>query len=103
MKKLGTEMKPSNSQQNDVSIFHKKESVKMDIVEDKDTNPELNISYDGLGGHSKLETFPVSSKTLSMWKPKSSVPKLTAKHKLKRPELAGNQNIAKMLEKIREK
>ncbi|XP_049871661.1 E3 ubiquitin-protein ligase TRAIP-like [Pectinophora gossypiella] len=62
-----------------------------------ETKSILDISYDGLGGHSKLDSFPVS---IGDWKSKS-IPKLTHKHKLKRPNPTGNHNIGEMFKKAR--
>ncbi|KAL0819227.1 hypothetical protein ABMA28_008472 [Loxostege sticticalis] len=98
--KRGAENHPSNSQK--MSIFHKKEPAKIDFTKEPDLNSaQLDISYDGLGGHSKLDTFPVPNIRPPI---KSCVPKLSAKHKLKRPNPpAGSQDISKLLEKIRDK
>ncbi|KAL0860245.1 hypothetical protein ABMA27_010552 [Loxostege sticticalis] len=98
--KRGAENHPSNSQK--MSIFHKKEPAKIDFSTEPDLNSaQLDISYDGLGGHSKLDTFPVPNIRPPI---KSCVPKLSAKHKLKRPNPpAGSQDISKLLEKIRDK
>ncbi|XP_028157977.1 E3 ubiquitin-protein ligase TRAIP [Ostrinia furnacalis] len=98
--KRGAENQPSNSQR--LSIFHKKEPAKIDFSDEPDMNQaQLDISYDGLGGHSKLDTFPVPNIRPPI---KGCVPKLTAKHKLKRPNPpAGSQDISKLLEKIRDK
>ncbi|XP_053615301.1 E3 ubiquitin-protein ligase TRAIP-like isoform X2 [Plodia interpunctella] len=85
------------------SIFQKK--AKMMLPLDKETpkfiDVDMDISYDGLGGHSKLDIFPTPTKPAL----KSCVPKLSAKHKLKRPSapVAGSQDIGKMLAKLREK
>ncbi|CAH2095070.1 unnamed protein product [Euphydryas editha] len=85
---------PSTSK---TSIFHKKEQAKIQFSQENDpTLSSMNISYDGLGGHSKLDTFPVPNTRQPL---KSLVPKLSAKHKLKRPAPTGNQDISKMLEK----
>ncbi|CAH0596172.1 unnamed protein product [Chrysodeixis includens] len=77
------------------SIFHKKEPMK---IESLDSCGPLDISYDGLGGHSKLDTFPVPRPTI-----KSCIPKISAKHKLKRPNPTGSQDIEKMLKKVKNK
>ncbi|XP_026735412.1 E3 ubiquitin-protein ligase TRAIP-like [Trichoplusia ni] len=76
------------------SIFHKK----MMKLESLDTSP-LDISYDGLGGHSKVDTFPVPNRTTI----KSCIPKISAKHKLKRPNPTGSHDIEKMLKKVKNK
>ncbi|KOB74890.1 No poles [Operophtera brumata] len=65
------------------SIFHMKQPLQPELC-GKQTVIDLDMSYDGLGGHSKLDTFPVP-----LIKAKSCVPKLTAKHKLKRPTPSG--------------
>ncbi|CAG9793564.1 unnamed protein product [Diatraea saccharalis] len=85
-----------------LSIFHKKEPAKIELSQKDDLNiSQFNISYDGLGGHSKLDTFPVPNNRPPL---KSCVPKLTAKHKLKRPNPpAGSQDISKLLGKISNK
>ena len=57
----------------------------------------FNISYDGLGGHSKHDNFPTNKVPI-----KNLVPKLSAKHKLKRPNPVGLQDISKMLSKIKD-
>lgn len=67
-------------------------------IDSFETNSPLDISYDGMGGHSKLDTFPVPKKSPV----KSCIPKLTAKHKLKRPSPVGNHDIEKMLKRVRE-
>lgn len=69
--------------------------MKLDAL---DTSP-LDISYDGLGGHSKVDTFPVPNRTTI----KSCIPKISAKHKLKRPNPTGNHDIEKMLKKVKNK
>ncbi|XP_068619625.1 E3 ubiquitin-protein ligase TRAIP-like [Battus philenor] len=80
------------------SIFHKKEPTKVDLdIFDKES--ELDVSYDGLGGHSKPYVFPTPN---SRPAPKSLIPKLSAKHKLKRPNTAGSQDISKMLKMTRD-
>ncbi|CAH0730761.1 unnamed protein product, partial [Brenthis ino] len=85
-----------NDTSSKTSIFHKKEPVQIPLSQENDPNMCLfNISYDGLGGHSKLDTFPTPNKQPI----KSLVPKLSAKHKLKRPNPVGIQDISKMLEK----
>ncbi|XP_075984562.1 uncharacterized protein LOC142982107 [Anticarsia gemmatalis] len=81
--------------QKPTSIFHRKEPMKIDSF---DIKTPLDISYDGMGGHSKLDTFPVPKKSPI----KSCIPKLSAKHKLKRPNPAGNHDIEQMLKKLRE-
>lgn len=93
MKRLGEK---SNSLNSKHSIFHKKEPMKIESLDDR-VGGSLDISYDGLGGHSKLDTFPVPNRTPV----KSCIPKLSAKHKLKRPNPAGSQDIEKMLKKIK--
>lgn len=86
---------PSTSK---TSIFHKKEPPKIQFSQENDPDLSLaNISYDGLGGHSKLDTFPVPNKRQPQLQ--SFVPKLSAKHKLKRPNPVGNQDISIMLQK----
>ncbi|XP_045779200.1 E3 ubiquitin-protein ligase TRAIP [Maniola jurtina] len=93
--------KQETNQSSKTSIFQKKEPTKMTLSQENDQNLSLmNISYDGLGGHSKLETFPVPNPRPNF---KSCLPKLSAKHKLKRPNPVGSQDIGKMLDKIREK
>lgn len=79
------------------SIFHKKEPAKVDF-EKYEQISELDVSYDGLGGHSKPNLFPVPNKKPAM---KGFIPKLSAKHKLKRPNTAGGQDIGEMLKKVR--
>ncbi|XP_038207198.1 E3 ubiquitin-protein ligase TRAIP [Zerene cesonia] len=64
------------------SIFHKKESTKIDFQANNVNLADLNISYDGLGGHSKMDVFPVPNTRPPL---KNCIPKLSAKHKLKRP------------------
>lgn len=76
------------------SIFHQKQPLQPEPSE-RPTKVNLDMSYDGLGGHSKLDTFPVPLK-----KSKSLVPKLTAKHKLKRPTPPASQDMTKFLERI---
>ncbi|XP_035453253.2 E3 ubiquitin-protein ligase TRAIP [Spodoptera frugiperda] len=93
MKRLGEK---SNSLNSKHSIFHKKEPMKIESLDDR-VGGSLDISYDGLGGHSKLDTFPVPNRTPV----KSCIPKLSAKHKLKRPNPAGSQDIEKMLKKVK--
>lgn len=79
------------------SIFHKKDPVRMDSNMEADTIGLL--SYDGLGGHSKLDIFP---KRVEL--PTSShIPKLSAKHKLKRPQVSGSQDVSEMLKRSRDK
>ncbi|XP_050354779.1 E3 ubiquitin-protein ligase TRAIP isoform X2 [Nymphalis io] len=83
------------------SIFQKREPAKIQFSQENDPNMSfMNISYDGLGGHSKLDTFPVPNTRPPL---KSCVPKLSTKHKLKRPNPVGNRDISKMLEKIKDK
>lgn len=97
-KRPGAENMPWNSQRS-LSIFNKKEPVSLDTEDEKKTL-QPNICYDGLGGHSKLEIFPVPSNTPV----KSYIPKLSAKHKLKRPlPSVGTQDIGKMLQKLMDK
>ncbi|CAF4840950.1 unnamed protein product [Pieris macdunnoughi] len=60
------------------SIFHKKEKPEVNLLKENVT--DMNTSYDGLGGHSKLDIFPQPS-TSNM----TRIPKLSVKHKLKRP------------------
>ncbi|XP_059058770.1 E3 ubiquitin-protein ligase TRAIP-like [Achroia grisella] len=90
-----------NVSANNLSIFHKKEPPKMDFNNDKIDfkDAQLNVSYDGLGGHSKLDLMPVPTKQQI----KTRIPKLSAKHKLKKPNSAGSQDISKMLGKLRDK
>lgn len=86
---------PSNNQHS-LSIFNKKEPVHLSPENDK-KNSQPNICYDGLGGHSKLEIFPVPNNTPV----KSYIPKLSAKHKLKRSvPSGGSQDIKKILQKL---
>ncbi|KAG6446103.1 hypothetical protein O3G_MSEX004318 [Manduca sexta] len=85
------------SSQKSVSIFNKKESLSLDTA--GEIPKRSNICYDGLGGHSKLEIFPVPNNTPN----KNFIPKLTAKHRLKRPTPVGSQDISKMLDKMRGK
>ncbi|XP_039759833.1 E3 ubiquitin-protein ligase TRAIP-like isoform X2 [Pararge aegeria] len=93
--------KPEANKSQATSIFQKKEPTKINFTQENDPNLSLlNISYDGLGGHSKLDTFPVPNSKPNF---KSCIPKLSAKHKLKRPNPVGSQDIGKMLEKIRDK
>ncbi|XP_069361813.1 E3 ubiquitin-protein ligase TRAIP [Maniola hyperantus] len=93
--------KQEANQSSKTSIFQKKEATKMTFSQENDQNLSLlNISYDGLGGHSKLDTFPVPNPRANS---KSCIPKLSAKHKLKRPNPIGSQDIGKMMEKIRVK
>ncbi|CAH2054889.1 unnamed protein product, partial [Iphiclides podalirius] len=80
------------------SIFHKKESALVDFEKYEQVS-ELDVSYDGLGGHSKPNLFPVPNTKPVM---KGLIPRLSAKHKLKKPNTAGSQNIGKMLEKIKD-
>uniref|UniRef100_A0A2A4IYB5 RING-type domain-containing protein n=1 Tax=Heliothis virescens TaxID=7102 RepID=A0A2A4IYB5_HELVI len=94
-KRLGEK---SNSLSTKHSIFHKKEPMKLE-PRDENVTSSLDITYDGLGGHSKPDIFPVPNKTPV----KSCIPKLSAKHKLKRPNPTGNQDIEKMLKKIKNK
>ncbi|KPJ03477.1 TRAF-interacting protein [Papilio xuthus] len=76
------------------SIFHKKMPATLDF-ENKDQEINLDVTYDGLGGHSKPSFFPVTKS------PKPRLPKLTAKHKLRRPtNTAGSRDISKMFEKL---
>lgn len=97
----GPENKPSSSQSKGLSIFHKKEPSKMDFIDKTEPMQSvLDVSYDGLGGHSKVDLFPVPRKLPSLWKPKSNIPKITAKHKLKRPNPSGSQDVGKMFEQI---
>ncbi|CAK1545751.1 unnamed protein product [Leptosia nina] len=77
-------------QQENLSIFKKKESV---VEVNENSGGLIDISYDGLGGHSKLDIFPVPTKP-----GKSCIPKLTAKHKLKRPP-SNTQDLQKYLKK----
>ncbi|XP_072933576.1 E3 ubiquitin-protein ligase TRAIP-like [Epargyreus clarus] len=96
--KKSSENTPVNNQN---SIFYRKQPPKIEFSEENDLNiSQFNVSYDGLGGHSKLETFP---KPCTRPPLKSCVPKLTAKHKLKRPNPTGSRDISKMLEKIQNK
>ncbi|CAK1593676.1 unnamed protein product [Parnassius mnemosyne] len=81
-----------------LSIFHKKEPAKVDFEMFEQVS-DLDVSYDGLGGHSKPSLFPVPYTKSAL---KALIPRLSAKHKLKRPNTAGSQDIGKMLEKIRE-
>ena len=82
------------------SIFHKKEPMPMKIDALNDNIPsDMDISYDGLGGHSKPDVFPVPSKAPV----KSCIPKVSAKHKLKRPSPTGSQDIEKMMKKVKNK
>lgn len=76
------------------SIFHKKEPMKIESLNDN-VPSDMDISYDGLGGHSKPDVFPVPVK--------SCIPKVSAKHKLKRPNPTGTQDIEKMLKKFKNK
>lgn len=90
--------KPTLPSTSKTSIFHKKEPPKIQFSQENDPDLSLaNISYDGLGGHSKLDTFPVPNKRQPQLQ--SFVPKLSAKHKLKRPNPVGNQDISIMLQK----
>lgn len=82
--------------QKTTSIFHRKEPMKIDLL---DTTSHLDISYDGMGGHSKPDIFPVPKKSPII----NCKPRLTAKHKLKRPNPVGSQDIEQMLKKIRDK
>ncbi|KPJ11795.1 TRAF-interacting protein [Papilio machaon] len=76
------------------SIFHKKEPARLDL-ENNDQVINLDVTYDGLGGHSKPSFFPVTKS------PKPRLPKLTAKHKLRRPtNTTGSRDISKMFEKL---
>ncbi|XP_023934544.1 E3 ubiquitin-protein ligase TRAIP isoform X1 [Bicyclus anynana] len=89
--------KPSQSKS--TSIFQKKDPTKISLSQENDPNLSLmNISYNGLGGHSKLDTFPTPKQP----EPKTRIPRLTAKHKLKRPvqTASSNQDIRKMLQNI---
>ncbi|XP_026761507.2 E3 ubiquitin-protein ligase TRAIP [Galleria mellonella] len=92
--KASCEMFPRNK----FSIFVKND---INLSEDGiDLNvAQLDMSYDGLGGHSKLDIMPVPTRPPL----RSCIPKLSAKHKLKRPNPTRNQDISKMLEKIRDK
>ncbi|CAH2095079.1 unnamed protein product [Euphydryas editha] len=79
---------PSTSK---TSIFHKKEQAKIQLSQENDPNlSSMNIAYDGLGGHSKLDTFPV---------PNTRQPLKSLVHNLRQPAAAGNQDISNMLEK----
>lgn len=49
----------------------------MDSQHNQDIN--LDVTYDGLGGHSKPRPFPATRS------PIPKLPKLTSKHKLRRP------------------
>ncbi|KAJ8711595.1 hypothetical protein PYW08_008549 [Mythimna loreyi] len=78
------------------SIFNKKELMKMESL--NETTPRAaDISYDGLGGHSKPDVFPVPNKNSVQ----TRIPKVSAKHKLKRPSPNGSQDIEKMLKKVK--
>lgn len=81
-----------------LSIFAKKEPVTLDPDVEMESS-QNNICYDGLGGHSKLEIFPVPSNRPL----KSCVPKVTPRHRLKRPASSGSQDIGKMIEKLMDK
>lgn len=94
-----TVMKPTDSKFK-YSIFEQKEQPAIRLTSDYDALNEMNISYDGLGGHSKLDTFPVPNNRPAL---KSFMPKVTTKHRLKRPTAVGNQDIGKMLEKLQDK
>lgn len=76
------------------SIFKQKELIQFNIKATSDES-DADLSYDGLGGHSKLDRFPQRSERPL----KSCVPKLTAKHRLKRPNGPGNQDISEMFKK----
>jgi hypothetical protein len=84
------------------SIFHKKEPTNILFsMQNEGNTSHLDISYDGLGGHSKLDTFPKPNNRPPI---KGCIPKLTSKHKLKRPNPpAGNQDISKLLGKLNNK
>nr|XP_021187288.2 E3 ubiquitin-protein ligase TRAIP [Helicoverpa armigera] len=94
-KRLGEK---SNALSTKHSIFHKKEPMKLEARDDNLTS-SMDITYDGLGGHSKPDIFPVPNRTPV----KSCIPKLSAKHKLKRPNPTGSQDIEKMLKKVKNK
>lgn len=86
---------------NKLSIFHKKKPANLRRSQENDPAlSEMNIYYDGLGGYSKLKTFPVPNNKPVL---KNYVPKLTTKHKLKKPNITGNHDISKMLEKFQDK
>ncbi|CAB3233839.1 unnamed protein product [Arctia plantaginis] len=78
------------------SIFHRKEPMK---IQPSDANSNLDISYDGMGGHSKPDTFPTPRRSPKNSPKKAGIPRLTAKHKLKRPNITGNQDIQAMFKK----
>ncbi|CAG4988455.1 unnamed protein product [Colias eurytheme] len=80
------------------SIFHKKEATKIDFKTNNANLDDLNISYDGLGGHSKLDVFPVPNTRPPL---KNCIPKLTAKHKLKRPN-PSSPDLEKFFKKKKE-
>lgn len=73
------------------SIFHKKEKPLPNL---KENESGLNISYDGLGGHSKLDVFPKPTTSNN-----SRIPKRSAKHKLKRPSDQDGDAIRKYFKK----
>ncbi|CAH0402274.1 unnamed protein product [Chilo suppressalis] len=85
-----------------LSIFHRKEPARIELSPKEDLNTaQFDISYDGLGGHSKLDTFPVPNHRPPL---KTCIPKMTAKHKLKRPNPpAGSQDISKLLGRLSNK
>ncbi|XP_022124851.2 E3 ubiquitin-protein ligase TRAIP [Pieris rapae] len=60
------------------SIFHKKEKPEANFFKENVT--DMDTSYDGLGGHSKMDIFPQPSTSNT-----TRIPKISAKHKLKRP------------------
>ncbi|KAJ8709026.1 hypothetical protein PYW07_008852 [Mythimna separata] len=78
------------------SIFNKKDIMKMGSLNET-VHKSADISYDGLGGHSKPDVFPVPNKNAVQ----SRIPKVSAKHKLKRPSPNGSQDIEKMLKKVK--
>ncbi|XP_041982628.1 E3 ubiquitin-protein ligase TRAIP-like [Aricia agestis] len=93
-----TQMKPRSKMK--YSIFEQKEKPPITLSENDTSLTEMNISYDGLGGHSKLDEFPVPNNRPAL---KSYMPKLTTRHKLKRPTPVNNHDIGKMMEKLQDK
>ncbi|XP_013186073.1 E3 ubiquitin-protein ligase TRAIP [Amyelois transitella] len=89
------------AQEPSTSIFQKKPKL-LSLAMEHEPNlddAQMDITYDGLGGHSKPDIFPTPTKRPL----KSCVPKLSAKHKLKRPTPNGSQDISKMLAKMQDK
>ncbi|KAJ0172377.1 hypothetical protein K1T71_012350 [Dendrolimus kikuchii] len=87
-------IKPSERMIIPNSIFKKKEPLQVATSETlKMSQP--GTSYDGLGGHSKLDTFPERTETPL----NSRIPKVTGKHKLKRPNTSRSQDIGEMIKK----